>query len=101
MEVTHNNLPEAVAMLLAKVGELQLEVKRLSQPAEKDESYLTLESAATFLGVTKTALRQNKNVPSILRMRKLYFKKSDLQAWLEDGKVKPKANKVFVPVNKK
>ncbi|MBA4852035.1 helix-turn-helix domain-containing protein [Emticicia sp. BO119] len=96
MEVTHNNLPEAVALLLTQIGELKQEVKRLSEPKERDEVYLTLESAAEYLGTTKTALRQNKNVPSILRMRKLYFKKSDLQAWLEAGKVKPKPNKVFV-----
>ncbi|MDN3585603.1 helix-turn-helix domain-containing protein [Pedobacter aquatilis] len=58
--------------------------------ANVEESYLKIEAAAAFLSSTRGAFQimtHRKTIPHIKKMGKLYFRKSDLVKWLEDGAV--------------
>ena len=53
-------------------------------PAEDD--FLILKDAAEFLGVANQTMYQNvRRIPHYKRFGKLYFKRSDLMKYLEDG----------------
>ncbi len=50
------------------------------------DDYLSLKDAADFLSVAPQTMYQNtKRIPHIKRFGKLYFKRSELVAYLEQG----------------
>lgn len=80
---------EIILSRLDKIDErlAQIENKNLNV---QEESYLKIEAAAAFLSSTRGALQvmtHRKTIPHIKKMGKLYFRKSDLLKWLEDGAI--------------
>ena len=73
--------------LLAFADRLLNDRKPPTQPPESE--ILTLEEAAKFLSLAKQTLygmTSKEEIPFYKRRRKLYFKRSDLLKWLEEGK---------------
>ena len=55
---------------------------------------LTISEASEFLNLAKQTLygfTSKNEIPFIKKGKKLYFKKSDLEKWLQEGKKKSKA----------
>lgn len=83
MEISFDNLPQAIAMLSKK---MDLVLSCLQNNEEKDDDeIMNIEQAALFLNSTKGTLYQNKTVPCFKKMGKLYFSKSQLKNWITEG----------------
>ena len=62
-----------------------------SPPIQSPPEFMTIDDAADYLKMSKSALYQftsKRTIPQIKRGRRLYFKKSDLEGWLDEGKRK-------------
>lgn len=56
-----------------------------------DNNHFNIKQAAEFLGVADQTIYQNiKKIPHSKRFGKLYFRRSELEAYLADGKVNTK-----------
>lgn len=59
---------------------------------KKDQNfYLNIKEACDFLNLARPtiySLTSKRKIPFIKKGKKLYFKKSDLEIWLNDGKKK-------------
>lgn len=74
---------------------LLLEIESLKKAIEKstclNKEYLTVEEAAFFLGISKSALYKKKGAGKINFYqpggKMIYFKKSELIQWIKKGKV--------------
>ncbi len=61
---------------------------------EEGEKFFSLEEAAKFLQLAKQTLysfTSQRTIPFIKRGKKLYFRKSDLEKWLNEGRKQSKA----------
>ncbi|PIB34981.1 hypothetical protein BFP72_06030 [Reichenbachiella sp. 5M10] len=64
---------------------------KVPAPEEDEERLLNVREAARYLGDAVATLygRTSKNeIPFYKRGKKVYFKKSELLAWIEEGRVK-------------
>lgn len=64
---------------------------KASEPEREEDRLLNVREAARFLGDAVATLygRTSKNeIPFYKRGKKVYFKKSELVAWIEQGRVK-------------
>lgn len=60
-------------------------------PPPPADDFLSLKEAAQFLHVAEQTMYQNiKHIPHQKRFGKLYFKRSELEAYLEEGRVAQK-----------
>jgi excisionase family DNA binding protein len=62
-----------------------------NQHQETNEKFLSLEQAAQFLQLAKQTLygfTSKRKIPFIKKGKKLYFKETDLEKWLETGRKK-------------
>ncbi len=78
---------------LDRIEGLLISVKehKSSEPDGEEERLLNVREAARFLGDAVATLygRTSKNeIPFYKRGKKVYFKKSELLAWIEEGQVK-------------
>ena len=78
---------------LDRIEDLLISVKehKSSEPDGVEERLLNVREAARFLGNAVASLygRTSKNeIPFYKRGKKVYFKKSELLAWIEQGRVK-------------
>jgi excisionase family DNA binding protein len=56
---------------------------------QEENKLLSINEAAKYLNLAKQTLygfTSNRTIPFIKKGKKLYFKKSDLNIWLEEGK---------------
>lgn len=87
-ELTFDQLPKAVIQLYNKlegIEALLLERQQIAAPSPADD-FLTLKDTAEFLSVAPQTIYQNiKRIPHQKRFGKLYFKRSELVAYLEQG----------------
>ncbi|MBV6879106.1 DUF3853 family protein [Epilithonimonas ginsengisoli] len=60
MEITHNNLPEALALLLQEVRDLRQQVSQLEPPKQKEEFY-GIAGIAKILNCCNTTAQRIKN----------------------------------------
>lgn len=92
--ITFDQLPTEVAkqgLLLIQIQNLLQEL--LSLPKDSQDEFLDVEETAKFLGLSKNTLYvkvSRREVPSIRRGKRLYFSKSDLIDYLNEGKRKTK-----------
>ncbi len=66
------------------------EVNNYSQPTEQKQIF-SISEAAEFLNLAKQTLygfTSKREIPFIKKGKKLYFKKSELESWLLEGKRK-------------
>lgn len=92
--ITHNNLPEAVAMLLQKVEKLEQMLSNRPEP-DADDRWFNLDELIEYLPdhprratvygwISKKAIPYHKTAGR----KQLAFLQSDIDKWLQDGKRK-------------
>lgn len=88
MEISFDNLPQAIAMLSKKM-DLVLHYLENSESKIEEDKIMNIEEAAKYIKSTKGTLYQNKSVPRFKKMGKIYFSKKQLDEWVtKDGNVR-------------
>lgn len=86
--LTFEKLPEAVALLLEKVG--KIESLLADQPfVAKGSDRMTVHQAAEFLTVAVSTIYNKvslKEIPVNKQGKRLYFYKSELEEWIRQGR---------------
>ncbi len=88
-EVTHNNLPEAIAYLIQEVESLKEIIATLQPPAEDEQKYIDIDEACEMLKLAKSTvyrLASNGGIPVSKRGKKLYFNEAELREWIDGGR---------------
>lgn len=90
--ITFEQLPQAVSMLIEKVGLLTDKVEKVlgMTPQQHGEcrTLLTLNEVAALLGKSAStiyAMTSDKRIPYHKRGNKLYFFKNEIIVWIEQG----------------
>lgn len=90
--ITFEQLPQAVSMLIEKVGLLTDKVEKVlgMTPQQHGEcrTLLTLNEVAALLGKSAStiyAMTSDKRIPYHKRGNKLYFFEDEVIAWIEQG----------------
>ena len=90
--ITFEQLPQAVSMLIEKVGLLADKVEKVlgktPQQHGKGRTLLSLNEVATLLGKSAStiyAMTSDKRIPYHKRGNKLYFFEDEIIAWIEQG----------------
>ena len=88
--ITFEQLPQAVSMLIEKVGQLADKVEKvLGNTGQKQERrLLTLDDVATLLDKSSStiyAMTSDKRIPYHKRGNNLYFFENEIIAWIEQG----------------
>lgn len=90
--MTFEQLPQAVSMLIEKVGLLTDKVEKVlgMTPQQHGEcrTLLTLNEVAALLGKSAStiyAMTSDKRIPYHKRGNKLYFFRNEIIAWIEQG----------------
>lgn len=90
--ITFEQLPQAVSMLIEKVGLLTDKVEKVlgMTPQQHGEcrTLLTLNEVAALLGKSAStiyAMTSDKRIPYHKRGNKLYFFQNEIIAWIEQG----------------
>ncbi len=90
--ITFEQLPQAVSMLIEKVGLLTDKVEKVlgMTPQQHGEcrTLLTLNEVAALLGKSAStiyAMTSDKRIPYHKRGNKLYFFQNEIIAWIEEG----------------
>lgn len=94
MEITYNNLPEAVTQLRFEISEIKrilLEKSNSNQP--NPDQLLTIQQAAEFLNLSVPTLYgyvHRSSIPVCKRpgTKRLYFSREELQQWVKAGRKK-------------
>lgn len=97
--ITFEQLPQAVSMLIEKVGLLTDKVEKVlgMTPQQHGEcrTLLTLNEVAALLGKSAStiyAMTSDKRIPYHKRGNKLYFFQNEIIAWIEQGGTSGVAN---------
>ena len=97
--ITFEQLPQAVSMLIEKVGLLTDKVEKVlgMTPQQHGEcrTLLTLNEVAALLGKSAStiyAMTSDKRIPYHKRGNKLYFFQNEIIAWIEEGGTSGVAN---------
>ena len=95
MEITFDQLPQAVTNLQASINEIkQLLLLKTSQPQKDTDELLTVQDAAKFLSLsvpTVYGLISKKELPVMKRSKRCYFSKVELINYLKQGRQKTHA----------
>ena len=88
--ITFEQLPQAVSMLIEKVGQLADKVEKvLGNTGQRQERrLLTLDDVATLLDKSSStiyAMTSEKRIPYHKRGNKLYFFEDEVMQWIEQG----------------
>ena len=88
--ITLEQLPQAVSMLIEKVGQLADKVEKvLGNTGQRQERrLLTLDDVATLLNKSSStiyAMTSDKRIPYHKRGNKLDFCENEIIAWIEQG----------------
>jgi excisionase family DNA binding protein len=81
------SLEDLATTLAEKVREIQLKTYQ-QEPIAKDE-FLNVQQVSDLLGLalaTIYTLTCRKKIPYLKKGKKLYFKRSEIEAWLNSGK---------------
>lgn len=95
-EITMDNPFDILNQRLIKIEDLLFELNNKSNSnqtfgSKTEEEILTIDQACMFLNLAKSTiyiLTSKRILPFFKRGKKLYFKKSELLQWIEDGKKK-------------
>lgn len=103
--LTHNDLPQAVSMLLQKMEKLEKLIEQANSEPENDvDDIMDVEQAATFLKRKKNTIYRyvsSGTIPHIKSEGKLLFNKERLTKWLQEGSVKTAKEIAGDRINKK
>lgn len=96
-KVSFEEMPQLVAALNEKIDRVLDELKERNQPRSdtKGEPMIGIEEAARILNLavsTVYKLTQQKRIPYYQPAKQLLFKNSELQEWLENGRMAEATN---------
>ena len=89
MNLTFEQLPEAVTNLTREVSALRQLLISKEQHTEQQEQFLTIQQAAAFLSLTVPTIYSKvsrRKLPFMKQGKRLYFSKSELSDYLRRGK---------------
>lgn len=94
--LTFDQLPKAVTILLKEVSELKrLLIEKQEQPPTKQpEQLLTIQEASKLLNLTVPTIYSKVSkgeLPVMKRSKRLYFSSTELMEYLKEGRKKTKA----------
>lgn len=84
-------------LILKKLDVIENLLKSIPQPVIQANSFtevLNLEQAAEYVSLSKSAIYKKtseRNIPHFKQGKKLYFKRSELDAWLTELKISTRA----------
>lgn len=84
-QITFEQMPQMLHSLTLQFANLSQYIEREKQ--KEGPEILTTEQAAEFLGVQPETLLKTKEIPRSKRLRRVYFLRSDLIKYIEEGKV--------------
>lgn len=89
-KITFEQLPQAVSLLIEKVGQLADKVDKALGKAtqQKGRRLLALDDVAALLGKSAStiyAMTSEKRIPYHKRGNKLYFFEDEIIGWIEQG----------------
>lgn len=93
MEITFNQLPEAVALLLDKIDSLEKRLLPLLTISKSEGEFLDINEAASFLKIPKNtlyAIACRREITTYKPGKKLFFSKEELTQWIKSGKKQSK-----------
>lgn len=95
MQVTHDNLPQAVSGLYERLDILEKLIKENSLPAQlESDEILTITQAAVFTDLAVPTLYSKvhkREIPVCKQGGRLYFSKRGLTDWINSGRKKTAA----------
>ena len=94
-----DKLPEVVRQLFEKVENLEILLQKFQPQNEAEHEFLNIQEAAEFLKITVPALYtkvSRKEIPVSKPGKRLYFKRSELQDWINLGRRKTAAELMAV-----
>jgi len=95
MEITFENLPQAVTQLFDKLDNIErLILSHNNTPLPEEDKLLTIRETAEMLHLTVPTiygLVQRAEIPVSKRGKRLYFSKQELVAWILAGRKKTTA----------
>lgn len=91
--LSFEDLPQAISQLYQKLDSIQklLLEKEESQSQIQSTNFLTVQQAADFLDLSKATVYSKcsrGDLPYMKRGKRLYFSQTELDEYLESGKVK-------------
>ena len=96
--ISFNDVPEVLAYLVEKVDRLEslLSTTTSAAPAEKQAAWMTMAEFREFhpehpAPTTVYGWVRNGLIPHYKKGKKLFFKRSEIEAWLNDGRQKTDA----------
>ena len=87
--LTFDQLPAAISLLIREVNSLKLALQ--AEPTEPADQLLTVDQAAAFLTLAKPtiyAMLSRGELPNLKRGKRVYFEKSALLNYLQQGRRK-------------
>ena len=89
--INHNNLPEAVALLIKETRELRNFIQSNRTPELVECERLNLDEAIKLTGYSKSSIYKGL-LPYKKMGKKLIFSRKELIAWMENQTVNPVSN---------
>lgn len=83
--ITFEQMPQMLHSLTLQFANLSQYLEREKQ--REGPEILNTEQAAEFFGVQPETLLKTKEIPRSKRLRRVYFLRSDLIKYIEEGKV--------------
>lgn len=93
--INHNNLPEAIALLIKETRELRDLIQSKRSPEVVECERLNLNEAVELTGYSKSSIYKGL-LPYKKMGKKLVFSRKELVAWMENQTVKPVSNNSIV-----
>jgi excisionase family DNA binding protein len=87
--LTFEQLPEAVGLLLKKVDQLELLIIKQAGQQPDEHDLLNVKQASKFLDLAIPTVYSKvcrREIPVNKKGKRLYFYKSELQAWIKAGR---------------
>lgn len=90
MDITFEQLPQAVSRLAAKLDRIEQLLQNQNLPATQEKDvFINLNDAGVFLNLAKATiygLVSAGKIPYMKQGKKLYFSKQELTNWLMQGR---------------
>lgn len=100
-EFGFDKLPEVLRQLFEKVEHIEAMLEKIKPIQQETDEPLSIDEAAVYLKITKAALysmTSRRLIPFYKPAKRLYFSKSDLDAWVNQAK--NKTNNQIIAENK-
>ena len=91
IEINHNNLPEALALLIKETRELRDLIQSKRSPEVVECERLNIDEAHKLTGYSKSSIYKGL-LPYKKMGKKLVFSRKELVAWMENQTINPTSN---------